>query len=174
MKKLASIVLAVSVTVIFLAGTIFYVQAQEYKTPRMKLDPKQVQAPIAKPKADLRVDVIHSTSCACDLPGIDAFYMGNILVDVSNGSGAATAGTLTVTYHDLSVGHMVTVTKPISTLNPYPTNPWCLQMFKVVDTPVLVKKSVGIKAEIKPSPPVTDSNPANNVKIEKRCAPMVY
>jgi hypothetical protein len=104
---------------------------------------------------------------------VDAFYVSNILVDVANASGSPTTSTLTVTYHDLNFGPK-TITKTISSLSPYPTNPWALQMFKMLDQPALVKKSTGIKAEIQPTAPTTDSNPANNVKTIHECGYMVY
>lgn len=133
-----------------------------------------------KLKMDLRVDVIHSSRCSnCDLPGIDAFYMSNILVDVSNhkvaGVGTLTESILTVTYFYLMQGQMVMVTKNLPKMHPYPTNPWTLQRYTVVNHPVLEKKSVGIKAEIKPkTTTVTDPVPANNIKIVKKCMVMVY
>lgn len=131
-------------------------------------------------KTDLRVDVIHSSRCPnCDLPGIDAFYMANIMVDVSNhkaaGVGAAVESILTVTYFDLMQGKLVSVVKNLPKMNPYPTNPWALQRYTVVNHPVLVKKSVGIKAVIKSQKTsITDPVPANNTKILKRCQVMVY
>lgn len=141
-------------------------------TPQTQIKAGSVAATIPK-IADLKVDTIHSYNCACELEGVDAFYMGNIMVDVANASGIATTSTLTVTYHDLVAGPQ-TVVKTISTLNPYPTNPWALQRFVVVNHPVLVKKSTGIRAEIQPTPPTTESNPVNNVKIVNRCNIMVY
>jgi hypothetical protein len=153
--------------------------SQQVKKPQTikKVDTARLQL---KLKTDLRVDVIHSSRCAnCDLPGIDAFYMGNILVDVSNykaaGVGAPTESILTVTYFDLMQGQMVTITKNLRKMHPYPTNPWTLQRYTVVNHPVLVKKSVGIKAEIKPrNTSIKDPVPANNMKTVKKCMVMVY
>ncbi len=141
-----------------------------------KIDASRLQLRL---QTDLRVDIIHAYRCACDLPGVDAFYMGNIMVDVSNhkvsGRGAKTESILTVTYFDLMQGQMVTITKNLPAMNPYPTNPWTLQRYVVVNSPVLVKKSVGIKAVIKPKPTnITDPVPANNTKIIKKCQVMVY
>lgn len=143
----------------------------EMQVPVTKLKP--VERVVMPPRADLRVDIIHSSSCGCDLPGVDAFYVANILVDVSNGSGASTASKLTVTYYDLNSGPK-TIVKDIPSLNAYPTNPWALQRFTVLSQPALIKKSTGIKAEIQPVAPVTDSNPANNVKVTNKCDIMVY
>jgi hypothetical protein len=104
--------------------------------------------------------------------------MNGINVAVSNNhmkpGGASTGGTLKVTYHDLIAGHLKTVTKTVPTLNPHPTNPWAILEFPVVTTPVLVKKSVGVKAESMPSGPVVDPNLNNNVKKVHRCNVMAY
>lgn len=181
MKK----VLIVSAIVFFCATLMLSVtnlHSQEVKKlqqPQVikKVDASRLQLRL---KTDLRVDVIHSSRCQnCDMPGIDAFYMANILVDVSNhkvgGVGAPTESILTVTYYDLMQGKMVTVTKNLPKLHPYPTNPWTLQRYTVVNHPVLVKKSIGIKAVIKPkSTKITDPVPGNNVKIVKKCMVMVY
>ena len=176
MKKTTIAILIVLIT--FCLAITTSTAADKKKIAPTKIAPSKV-TDIGKmvvklpPRADLKVDVIHAYRCACDLDGVDAFYMSNIMVDLSNGSGVATTSTLTVTYYDVLAGPQ-TVSKSISSLNPYPTNPWALQRFVVVSHPVLVKKSVGIKAEIKPTSPTTDSNPANNIKVVKRCDVMVY
>jgi hypothetical protein len=159
----------------------FQILSQQVKNPPpttlTRVDTTKLQLQF---KTDLRVDAVHSSRCLnCDLPGIDAFYMANILVDVSNykvgGVGAAAESILTVTYYDLMAGKMETVTRELSRLNPYPANPWTLQRYTVVNHPVLVKKSTGVKAEIKPkSSQVMDPVPVNNVKIVKKCLVMVY
>lgn len=178
MKKffIVSAIIFICVMLMALNTNLF---SQQVKKPRTikKVDAARLQL---KLKTDLRVDVIHSSRCAnCDLPGIDAFYMANIMVDVSNhkaaGVGAPTESILTVTYFDLMQGQMVTVTKNLTKMHPYPTNPWTLQRYTVVNHPVLVKKSVGIKAVIKPKPTnISDPVPANNTKIVKKCMVMVY
>ena len=178
MKKffIVSAIIFVCVTLMALNTNLFSQQVTKPQTIK-KVD--RARLPL-KLKTDLRVDVIHSSRCAnCDLPGIDAFYMGNILVDVSNhkaaGVGAPTESILTVTYFDLMQGQLVTITKNLRKMHPYPTNPWTLQRYTVVNHPVLVKKSVGIKAVIKPkSTNITDPVPANNMKIVKKCMVMVY
>lgn len=178
MKKffIFSAIIFVCITLMALNTHLFSQQVTQPQTIK-KVDAARLQLNL---KTDLRVDVIHSSRCSnCDLPGIDAFYMGNILVDVSNhkaaGVGAPTESILTVTYFDLMQGQMVTVTKNLPKMHPYPTNPWTLQRYTVVNSPVLVKKSVGIKAEIKPkTTTITDPVPANNIKIVKQCMVMVY
>ena len=178
MKKffIVSVLIFVCITLVALNTNLVSQELKQAQTIK-KVDAARLQL---KLKTDLRVDVIHSSRCAsCDLPGIDAFYMGNILVDVSNhkaaGVGVPTESILKVTYFDLMQGQMVTVTKNLTKMHPYPTNPWTLQRYTVVSNPVLVKKSVGIKAEIKPRPTnITDPVPANNIKIVKKCMVMVY
>ena len=104
--------------------------------------------------------------------------MSNIMVDVSNNymksGGASTAARVTVTYFDISAGSMVTKTKDIANLNPYPTNPWAVQRLVVVNHPVLVKKSVGIEVTIESTSGVGDPNHSNNKKIAYDCSIMVY
>jgi hypothetical protein len=176
MKRVTIIGLVVGLMTIFLAVTISYAAPPAPKQPLVQQAP--VKPIIPKPRTDLKVDAIHSHRCKCDLSDVDAFYMGNIMVNVSNNymqsGGVSTTATLTVTYHDLSSGGPVTVTKNIPTLNPYPTNPWALQNFVVVDHPVLVKRSGGIRAEIQPTGIVVDSNPANNIMIVRDCSVVVY
>ena len=113
MKKffLVSSIIFICVMLMALDTNLFSQQVKKIQTIK-KVDTAKL---IVRFKTDLRVDVIHSSRCTnCDLPGIDAFYMGNILVDVSNhkaaGVGVATESILTVTYFDLMQGKMVTVT----------------------------------------------------------------
>lgn len=178
MKKffIVSAIMFVCITLIALNTTLF---SQQVKQPQAIKKGDLAKVKLIS-KSDLKVDVIHSSRCPnCDLPGIDAFYMANILADVSNhkvgGVGVATESILTVTYFDLMQGQMVIVTKNLPKMNPYPTNPWTIQRYTVVNHPVLVKKSVGIKAVIKHKrTTITDPVPANNIKIVKKCMVMVY
>jgi hypothetical protein len=178
MKRVTIIGLIVSLMTIFLAVTISYGAPPVVQKPLVQQAPKVPRQVLQKPSTDLKVDAVHAYRCKCDLGDVDAFYMGNIMVNVSNNymqsGGVSTAATITVTYHDLSAGHPVTVTKNIPTLNPYPTNPWALQGFVVVDHPVLVKRSGGIRAEIQPTGIAGDSNPANNIMIVRDCSIIVY
>lgn len=177
MKKYFEIVLLLVVCLGIMTSPVFsQVRAQkQIKT----IKPVARQDLKLQLKTDLRVDVIHSGRCVCDLPGVAAFYVGNIMVDVSNhkvaGRGVATESVLTVKYFDLMAGRMVTVTKNLPKMHPYPTNPWTLQRYIVVNHPVLVKKSIGISAEIKPKPTnITDPAPGNNKKVIHKCQVMVY
>ncbi|MCP5104254.1 MAG: hypothetical protein GY950_12780 [bacterium] len=178
MKKLLIVFICVAFVV---SMTYLPAQQQIKKVQTQKLRPIDGRL-VLRLKADLRVDIIHASRClGCerDFSGVNAFYAGNIMVDVSNhkvgGVGASTESILTVTYFDLMQGRMVTVTKNLPKMHPYPTNPWTLQRYVVVNHPVLVKKSVGIKAVIKPKATnITDPVPANNMKIVKKCQIMVY
>jgi hypothetical protein len=130
-------------------------------------------------QTDLRMDVIHSSRCICDLPGLDAFYMSNIMVDFSNHKigkmGANTKAIIDVIYYDRILGKKIVVRRKVDLIRPYPTNPWTYQRFVMVSKPVLVKKSFGIKATIMiDTPNIKDPKPANNSKKIYKCQVMVY
>lgn len=130
-------------------------------------------------QTDLRMDVIHSSRCVCDLPGVDAFYMSNIMVDFSNHKigkmGAATKAVIDVMYYDLILGKKIVARRKVDLIRPYPTNPWTYQRFVMVNKPVLVKKSFGIKATIMvDTPNIKDPKPGNNSKKIFKCQVMVY
>ncbi len=151
-------------------------QVKQIKPQKLKVDASRLRLRL---RTDLRVDVIHASRCKCDLRDVNAFYMSNIMVDVSNhkasGAGTATESVLTVKFWDMNQGKLVTIVKNLPTMKPYPTNPWTLQSYVVLNRPVLVKKSVGITASIKPKTTnVSDPVPANNRKTVYRCSPMIY
>ncbi|MEN8222024.1 MAG: hypothetical protein ABFR36_02090 [Acidobacteriota bacterium] len=127
--------------------------------------------------ADLRVLAIHSYSCGCDFAGIEAFYMGNIMVDLANHPykkrGWATAVVVTLKYFDLMKGQIVKVVKTTQVLNPFPKNTHTLQKFVMVDHPVLVKG--GISVCVKPaSTSIKDPVASNNCKVVRKCSVAVY
>jgi hypothetical protein len=170
-------------TIVFCLLSAFMVtvlQAQQKViTPKTRTNLKVQKKLVLRLKTDLRVDVIHSSRCKCDLRDVGAFYMANIMVDVSNhkvaGVGASTESILTVTYFDMNQGRMVTVTKNLPKMHPYPTNPWTLQRYVVVNHPVLVKAGTGIKAVIKSKATnISDPIPGNNIKMLHKCQVMVY
>jgi hypothetical protein len=177
MKKIFVFSIVFCLCAAFLVTTLqSQVKTTQKLKPVQKIDARRLQL---KFKTDLRVDVIHSSRCKCDLSDVNAFYMANIMVDVSNhktgGVGAPTESVLTVTYFDMNLGRLVTITKNLPKMHPYPTNPWTLQRYVVVNHPVLVKKSVGITARIKPRPTnVFDPVSTNNVKTVRKCSPMIY
>ncbi len=139
------------------------------------------RAPAALPtQADLSVNAIHAKQCKCDISDVDALYMGDIRVDVakrdiSTPAAARTqagvvVGYLKVTYHDLAAGRPVTHNLMVQNENMGKT-------VRVVDRPVLVKKSVGIKAELRLNSPGyagTDPVPSNNVMIKTDCQVLIY
>jgi hypothetical protein len=164
-----------------LLTSIYVAEAVEIKPAERMVIAKPSGAMIAAiaGSTDLKVDGIFGPNCKCDISDVDAVYMGRINVTVSNNyqksGGLATQSELTVTYHDLRSGQLVTVKKQLPVIKPYPTNPWVLQEYQVVTSPVLVKKSVGIKAEIKPtSPGVSDSDNSNNSMTVRKCEVMIY
>jgi len=131
-------------------------------------------------KTDLRVDSVYSDQCRCDLPGVDALYMNDIMVNISNHrgnnvSGATAESVLTLKFYDLLKGEEVTVTKNLPAIKPYPTNPWANKRYVMVNHPILVKKSIGITVEVKPkNANITDSNLSNNVMKITECTPSIY
>lgn len=177
MKKLLIVSSIVVVCMILaVSPVVLNSQTQTVKPQTKKVNASQLQLVL---KTDLRVDVVHSSRCACDLRGVDAFYMGNIMVDVSNhkfnGMGVATESVLKVVYFDLLKGEKVVINKDLPKMNPYPTNPWALQRVVVVNHPVLIKKSEKLIVRIKPkNSKITDPVPTNNVKKIDRCQGMVY
>ena len=115
--------------------------------------------------SDLVVRNIYATKCKCDLGDVDALYMNMIKVRIANNypGNVAAEGTLIVTYHDLRTGGPVTVTRPIPRLG-------IGRSIEIVAVPgpVLARKSLGIKAEVRATT-VSDQTPGNNVLIERTC-----
>ncbi len=128
----------------------------------------------AQPKvqADLGVEGIYAYSCACDLPGVDALYVNKITVEVSaklkvRVDDSAVIGNLKVTYHDLMTGRLETRT---AMLQAYLFRGRSSNIVEMVSSALLIRKSVGITAEVQPAGAVSsDPNPANNIKKENVC-----
>ncbi|MEJ5228204.1 hypothetical protein [Thermodesulfovibrio sp.] len=178
MKKVVIIISLICICAVFVFSVTFA------ETPEQ---PKgQIIGPLNK-KTDLRVDNIYAANCKtnCDLNDVDAFYMDKIIVGISNNyeksGGAEVAAEIKITYYDLGLGRSVTVTKTSPSIKPHPINPWLVSV-TMVDRPVLVKKSTGIRAEVKIIPPplgprivtITDSDPSNNVKTVHQCGVILY
>ncbi|MCP4150125.1 MAG: hypothetical protein GY757_20425 [bacterium] len=143
------------------------------QTSKKKRKNKTTQR-IIKRITDLRVDAIYSDESSCILKGIDAFYMSNIKIDVSNhktrGRGAPTESVVVLTYYDLMKEKLVSVEKAIPEMNAFPEKPWVLKGILVVDKPVLVKKNPGIRAEINVTTEhVTDHLKKNDSFRIKKC-----
>ena len=118
--------------------------------------------------ADLSVQSI-SGACLCDLSDADALYIQNITVRVKNGSGrapyAASAAVLKITYYDVAEQKEKVLTKnlPSIDLNNYNTT-------SMLEAPLLVKKSKGVKVEVQTSTQgVSDPNPDNNIMTMTEC-----
>ncbi|MCK4889130.1 MAG: hypothetical protein KAS97_04305, partial [Candidatus Aminicenantes bacterium] len=174
MKKLSLFSVLALISFALIVNPVFagQVKTTDLKKVQTKFDPGQLT--ILK-SADLRVLAIHSYSCICDLVGVDAFYMGNIMVDLANHPykkrGWPTAVVVTLKYFDLMKGKLVKVVKTTQVLNPFPKNTHTLQRFVMVDHPVLVKKSVGISICVKPADStMKDPVAANNCKLVKQCS----
>jgi hypothetical protein len=133
-------------------------------------------------EADLGITAIFASNCKCDLSDVDALYMGDISVDIgkkdirvseeSRREPGRVAGFLTVTYHDLLAGRSVTQTLMLQN-NIFTGG---VGTIRVVRNPVLVKKSMGIRAEIRLNSPGyadVDPNSGNNVMIVKDCQIML-
>lgn len=129
-------------------------------------------------QADLSINAIYASQCKCDLTDVDALYMGDITVDVGKrdistpdrirSEPSAVVGTLRVTYHNLLAGRVETQTLMIQNSH--------IGLVRVIRTPVLIKKSAGIRAEIQLNSPGyanIDPNPGNNVMIKKACEIML-
>jgi len=178
MKKLSLFSVLALISFVLIVNPVFagQVKTTDLKKVQTKFDPGQLT--ILK-STDLRVLAIHSYSCICDLVGVNAFYMGNIMVDLANHPykkrGWPTAVVVTLKYYDLMKGKLVKVVKTTQVLNPFPKNTHTLHRFVMVDHPVLVKKSVGISICVKPADStMKDPVAANNCKLVKKCSVAVY
>ncbi|WPD23285.1 MAG: hypothetical protein SD837_01730 [Candidatus Electrothrix scaldis] len=116
-------------------------------------------------KTDLRVNGIYGV-CACDLPEVDALYMGEIDVWFSIDPYVKN-GVLKVTYYDLMKQKEITVIKDVAEL---PSTNSSNYPRRIVDTPVLVKRTKGIRVEITPkNNNIIDQDYSNNVKVVHSC-----
>lgn len=145
------------------------VQGPDITKPELSIDPKKL-----KLRTDLSVYHIHSNSCLCteDLSNVDAFLMNGMWVDIRNAAcpdtntQANASGRLRVSYFDMLQGRMV------NRLVPFTVNMNGTKSIKAVSGYVLVKKSIGIKAEIhRIDAPVKDCNSGNDSLAVKRCLP---
>jgi hypothetical protein len=122
--------------------------------------------------ADLGVVAIRAQHCACELQGVDAVYFNKIIVEVSADIrfrvvDSDVVGNLKVTYFNLLIGR--TETKNVM-LEARLFRGGVHAFVEVVSGPILVKKSVGITAEVTPAGLTTgDPQPTNNKKTETNC-----
>ncbi|XCN74257.1 MAG: hypothetical protein Q3M24_05780 [Candidatus Electrothrix aestuarii] len=141
-------------------------------------------------ETDLRVSSIYCNigscggCCVCrdrynngedPLKGVDAFYMEQISVSISNypssnGGHVNIPSVLTLTYYDLTKNQEVTVVKKMPKMSKLYNGHWNLYE-DVVKSPVLVKKSKGIRAEIAPiNGNTVDRDSSNNVRTINKCS----
>lgn len=143
-----------------------------------RMAPKiEVQQPLQL-KTDLKVKHIFTAQCLCynDLLPLDAMLMKGIIVKIANqacvggGKLSAPAGTVKLTYFNMTSGGLVTKTKAFSFPSGHGEMDVC-----VVPNNILVKKSTGIKAEVTLNSPGKDCNMSNNTKTTYQCeGPLIY
>ena len=153
---------------------------KQVQQKQVKTDLKQVQA-IFTSSTDLRCEYIFASQCPCEttMKGVGVIYMPNVWVTITNypcanGKKFNAIAEIRVTYFDMNQNKMVTRKATYSPLKPYPTNIWAKKV-KVISTPILAKRSKGIKATvvIKNSDTRTrkfkDCNLRNNSRIIYKC-----
>lgn len=156
------------VLIFILLLVLFYTSSAQEKAA-----PKEWSAPTAAEKTvDLAVVDIYAHNCACELQGVDALYFNKIQVEISAQfkfavSDSAVIGLLKVTYFDLMSGR--NESREVM-LQAYLFRRGPTALVDVVTTPLLIKKSVGVTAEVKVAGEATrDPNPANNKKTVNIC-----
>lgn len=175
MKAKKGVLTALMSCVLFVA-----VAAMVFAAPpaaNVAIDKKELNVQPIALKADPLIEEIYSMSCACkdDLGRANAMMMNDIWVTLFNGvcpdgKRSGVKATLKVSWFDLSLGRMVEQNVLVN------MGANSRQAFRIMAASVLVKKSTGIKAEIvNIQAPVTDCNPANNVKTVTQCnLPPIY
>jgi hypothetical protein len=159
----------IAITLIMMSSPSF---AREFSLERVRL----------RTEADLSVTAIFAYGCKCDLSDVDILYMGGISVDIGKRDistpeairrePSAVVGILTVTYHDFLAGRLVTRT--LSPQNHHFTGG--VGTVEIISRPVVIKKSVGIRAEFRLNTPGyadVDPNSGNNVMTKYTCEIMV-
>ncbi|WPD23284.1 MAG: hypothetical protein SD837_01725 [Candidatus Electrothrix scaldis] len=135
---------------------------------------------IKPPETDLRVDGMgcHGYEC-CEKTDISgAFFMRQIEVNVSNypssnGNHVNIPSVLTVTYYDFRKKKEIKIIKELPAMSTSQDGVEYRLSEIVVNSPVLVGKWKGIRAEIAPKDDNTiDRNTSNNVKTVKACFDM--
>lgn len=175
MKKAVKMLMRGGLAVIFAAAMF----AQAFAIEGVKPVTPAVSVPT---RADLSIHGIYANSCApcvSELGRVNAIYMNNITVgvdkkDISTPAAARTepstvVGTLRVTYYDFNLGRLETKSYMLQNSHFGASNSASIT---ITTTPVLVKRSDGIRAEIQLNPgyAAIDPNAANNVMIKKDCA----
>jgi hypothetical protein len=154
-----SVILAVAVSVFFLS---YVVSAQQIPP---KIDPKKLEPKITPPvlKADLEIAYIEAYNCLCEdnLNNVDAMYVSSIIkVGITNKGPNKTDGKLVVTYYDMKLNKYVHITRTFTNLAPSGG-----KSFTISNTPKLIQKSKGIRADVTVTSALTkDPDMSNNQK----------
>lgn len=124
------------------------------------------QGTIPKPRVDLAIVNIYSTgNCPCqELEKVNALFVNGISVTIANRGSMTAGGMLELTFFDLSSNSLQTRTVAVT-----PIGLSQERDVVVFSTPKLIKRSSGIKAEIKVAPPITDANLTDNVMTVNKC-----
>ncbi|WP_139796554.1 hypothetical protein [Desulfacinum hydrothermale] len=160
------LLLTLVIFVVFPLGSVF---AQQKIKPIQK--PSQNKAFPLKLKADLEIFGIGNktwegsecSACSNILTRVGALYLHDLTVGImchSSNRVKKTGGTVRVTYYDLIQGKNITISKRFSNLS-CQTQPRDT-LVTLVNHPILIKLSTGIRAIVSPSAPIEDSNPVNN------------
>ena len=128
----------------------------------------EMRARPMKLACDVSILYIEYFNCPCDLD-MDVFYVDNrIAVKLFNESTLKPNVKLTVRYFDIQANRVKTIIKNVSFAGRGS------KKVTVLDRPVLIKKSYGVKATIDvTSPNMEDSDLSNNQKEQFICGPVV-
>jgi len=159
----------VILTIVYLSSGL---AQQKEVTPLIKPDIiKPDKIPPIIVKADLSIFAVGNkhwenrecSACSNILARVGALYLNDLTVGVMCNSSKVRQvnGIVKVTYYDISQGKTVTKTKPFNVSCRQPRD----TLVTIVNHPLLIKRSTGIRAEVTPIK-VVDPNPANNVKTE--------
>ena len=108
----------------------------------------EMKAPTMKLPCDVSISYIEYFDCPCDLD-MDVFYVDErIAVKLFNDSALSPGVKLTVKYFDVRSNRERTITRNITFVGRSP------KKVTVMNSPILIKKSYGVKAEVE----VTSSN----------------
>lgn len=115
--------------------------------------------PVQKKKVDFAVESIYSEKCACELQGVDAFYVNKIILRISNRSGMTEDAEIVIAYFDYYNYRNRSIVKRAIALKPGETR--AITMMRM---PAIIQKSVGVTGIISPVYPtfVEDINKQND------------
>ncbi|MFZ5429849.1 MAG: hypothetical protein ACOZDD_06430 [Bacteroidota bacterium] len=176
-----STIILVLVMVFILPATAQDVKTIDKRVTRTKVPTEAIKV---IPTADLSVTSILGGACPSSLPGVDAFYTHGIIVDIQlkdhmvpealRNETSTVVGTLMVKYFDLVQGREVTHNLMLERGRFMWVASQSLSnaRINVINSPVLVKKSVGITARVSlniPGYATADPEMGNNEKVIREC-----